>query len=148
MRFEREEIIKILETQNCSVEIVDSGSAPSPRVLSSGNWPKCDPREALRLLRSHPQRRCIGRGTRDGITLITIMSSPDINAARRADERSRSPQKSKHKSKNGLIGIVRQIRYSETAAMEWLQSQSAIGEPARRRNVANRIGSEVSMGAT
>ena len=53
MRFEREEIIKILEKQNCPVEIVDSDSAPSPRVLSSGNWPKCDPREALRLLRSH-----------------------------------------------------------------------------------------------
>jgi hypothetical protein len=122
MRFEREEVIQILERQNCSVEILDSGSVPSPRVFSkndNGNWPECDPQEALRLLRSHPQRRCIGRGTRDGITLITIMSHPDINAARRTDERSRVPQKSKHKSKNGLIGILRQIQTTVQGAEQF-----------------------------
>lgn len=122
MRFEREEVIQILERQNCPVEILDSGSVPSPRVCSrnnNGNWPECDPQEAIRLLRSHPQRRCIGRGTRDGITLITIVSHPDINTARRADERSRSPQKSKHKSKNGLVGIVRQIQTTVQAAEQF-----------------------------
>ena len=44
--------------------------------------------------------------------------------------------------------VGRQIRYSETAAIEWLQSQSATAERARLRNVANRIDSDVPVGAT